>query len=960
MYLENSEKRNVSEEEESSTEAMIGEQCQVSKITEAEDLSSPSRDSELNMKVCVDYTEQNDNSTDSFSDCNMKDELENFTFCSGLSESFESEESFESDHTADKCDTSGLSQPFDECAQHCECFKPCKSSGHCANHSLASECSPCCEHCAEHLQLCEQCKPSDQQFESFDSEPDPLASNCDSLEQFEMSDLMPECTDDLELLQQYETSDQQYEGFDSGLDASIEESELCESTNISASVDSLDCSTDLFEYEEIQTESNEDNTEDFEEGYPQQQEDRQMQSINEEYAVYLDDNANEYREENSQLDIPADANEIYETEDPETSQECDPNEQCETSEKHNPGKPSELYSEEDCSSYCSSIETKSFNTCPECSIPSDRCSVSSGESEKETQEDSGDEQLQWESFEDDEYVEQSDANESSKVKEKSPAADIVIENYFDLFDRADYYGQAFAQKQRYISCFDGGDIHDRLFSEAIQSEVQRFDRYKKDNEETQAQETDTYNNAPEEVQEETYQEESLIDDNYMGSSESEKPPEDWIVEQESESEAISTCAEESDEAEEDDEASSSESRASENSSEEESERSSMCAPCADDISVDGDAYEDQNCESPDLSTDDQSPTAAATESDEEDNDELEPEDNVYIDCSEMEPYWYLIDQEENEEFYEPGVEEYYQYQMKSIQWQVNELISEEKAKIMSLVFFSEEERTTDEESDEDPEFREISRELKLPLDLIHSVIKSEEKDAHTQLRRTEENKASEQSEDSEEEQTDDESSETCECEYCIPPTEQVPAKPLLPRMKSNDAGKICVVIDLDETLVHSSFKPVNNADFIIPVEIDGTVHQVYVLKRPHVDEFLKRMGEMFECVLFTASLSKYADPVSDLLDKWGAFRSRLFRESCVFHKGNYVKDLSRLGRDLNKVIIIDNSPASYIFHPDNAVPVASWFDDMSDTELLDLIPFFERLSKVDDIYDILQQQRTSS
>lgn len=189
---------------------------------------------------------------------------------------------------------------------------------------------------------------------------------------------------------------------------------------------------------------------------------------------------------------------------------------------------------------------------------------------------------------------------------------------------------------------------------------------------------------------------------------------------------------------------------------------------------------------------------------------------------------------------------------------------------------------------------------------------------------------------------------------------KVPAKPLLPRMKSNDAGKICVVIDLDETLVHSSFKPVNNADFIIPVEIDGTVHQVYVLKRPHVDEFLKRMGELFECVLFTASLSKYADPVSDLLDKWGAFRSRLFRESCVFHKGNYVKDLSRLGRDLNKVIIIDNSPASYIFHPENAVPVASWFDDMSDTELLDLIPFFERLSKEDDIYNFLTKQRTSS
>ncbi|XP_069792102.1 carboxy-terminal domain RNA polymerase II polypeptide A small phosphatase 1-like [Narcine bancroftii] len=184
-------------------------------------------------------------------------------------------------------------------------------------------------------------------------------------------------------------------------------------------------------------------------------------------------------------------------------------------------------------------------------------------------------------------------------------------------------------------------------------------------------------------------------------------------------------------------------------------------------------------------------------------------------------------------------------------------------------------------------------------------------------------------------------------------------KHLLPEVKPQDTGKKCVVIDLDETLVHSSFKPVNNADFIIPVEIDGTMHQVYVLKRPHVDEFLKRMGELFECVLFTASLSKYADPVADLLDKWGAFRSRLFRESCVFHRGNYVKDLSQLGRDINKLIIVDNSPASYIFHPNNAVPIASWFDDTSDTELLDLIPFFERLSKEEDIYTILQEHKSS-
>ncbi|CAF1082345.1 unnamed protein product [Adineta ricciae] len=180
-------------------------------------------------------------------------------------------------------------------------------------------------------------------------------------------------------------------------------------------------------------------------------------------------------------------------------------------------------------------------------------------------------------------------------------------------------------------------------------------------------------------------------------------------------------------------------------------------------------------------------------------------------------------------------------------------------------------------------------------------------------------------------------------------------KPLLPPLRDNERAKICLVIDLDETLVHSVFRPVPNADFIVPVEIDGQVHQIYVTKRPHVDEFLRRVGELYECILFTASLAKYADPVSDLLDPNRIFHARLFRESCTYYNGNYIKDLSRLGRDIRKVIIIDNSPLSYLFHQDNAVPVSSWFDDIRDTELLTLIPIFERLANVDDVIPALQE-----
>ncbi|KAI9806474.1 MAG: hypothetical protein M1833_003661 [Piccolia ochrophora] len=167
---------------------------------------------------------------------------------------------------------------------------------------------------------------------------------------------------------------------------------------------------------------------------------------------------------------------------------------------------------------------------------------------------------------------------------------------------------------------------------------------------------------------------------------------------------------------------------------------------------------------------------------------------------------------------------------------------------------------------------------------------------------------------------------------------------LLPPIQSRFQGKKCLVLDLDETLVHSSFKILHQADFTIPVEIEGQYHNVYVIKRPGVDQFMKRVGELYEVVVFTASVSKYGDPLLDQLDIHHVVHHRLFRESCYNHQGNYVKDLSQVGRDLRETIIIDNSPTSYIFHPQHAVPISSWFSDAHDNELLDLIPVLEDLA----------------
>jgi len=181
------------------------------------------------------------------------------------------------------------------------------------------------------------------------------------------------------------------------------------------------------------------------------------------------------------------------------------------------------------------------------------------------------------------------------------------------------------------------------------------------------------------------------------------------------------------------------------------------------------------------------------------------------------------------------------------------------------------------------------------------------------------------------------------------------ADSILPPQADHNRGKKTLVLDLDETLVHSSFKPVENSDIVLPVEIEDKVYNVYVLKRPGTDEFLNRMYEIYEVVIYTASLSKYAAPLLEILDPDRRIAARLYRESCTFYNGSYIKDLTQLGRDLKDIIIVDNSPISYSFQPENAIPIISWFDDLDDCELYDFIPVFEALAKVHDVSRILQK-----
>jgi len=124
----------------------------------------------------------------------------------------------------------------------------------------------------------------------------------------------------------------------------------------------------------------------------------------------------------------------------------------------------------------------------------------------------------------------------------------------------------------------------------------------------------------------------------------------------------------------------------------------------------------------------------------------------------------------------------------------------------------------------------------------------------------------------------------------------------------------------------------------------------YVHKRPFCDEFLKKVCKWYNVVIFTASVQEYADPVIDWLDpEHKYFRGRYYRQHCTFREGVYIKDISVVEPDLSKVMIVDNSPTSYIFHKDNAIPIEGWISDPSDHDLLHLVPILQAIQYVTDV-----------
>ena len=179
----------------------------------------------------------------------------------------------------------------------------------------------------------------------------------------------------------------------------------------------------------------------------------------------------------------------------------------------------------------------------------------------------------------------------------------------------------------------------------------------------------------------------------------------------------------------------------------------------------------------------------------------------------------------------------------------------------------------------------------------------------------------------------------------------------LPPKSFTSKHKKTLILDLDETLVHSALKPFinTNPNFILDIPFENQTQSIYVLIRPYVEEFLLKTSTLFELVVFTASIPEYANPLLNRLDPLRRISHRLFRQHCIYSNNFFIKDLSKINRPLNEMIIIDNNPRSSVLNKDNGIPILSWYDDENDCELMKVLPFVEYLASVGDVRDVIRK-----
>ena len=138
-----------------------------------------------------------------------------------------------------------------------------------------------------------------------------------------------------------------------------------------------------------------------------------------------------------------------------------------------------------------------------------------------------------------------------------------------------------------------------------------------------------------------------------------------------------------------------------------------------------------------------------------------------------------------------------------------------------------------------------------------------------------------------------------------------------PFIKKKMEKKFCLVIDLDETLIHNLNLPFGEYFFV----------------RPGLFDFLEKIHEIYEIIIFTAGQKNYAYSIIDKIDCKNYISFILYKKHVIYEDGFPVKKLDLIGRDLKKVIYVDNLEKNAKYNKENYYMISSWYNNIYDNEL---------------------------
>ena len=103
---------------------------------------------------------------------------------------------------------------------------------------------------------------------------------------------------------------------------------------------------------------------------------------------------------------------------------------------------------------------------------------------------------------------------------------------------------------------------------------------------------------------------------------------------------------------------------------------------------------------------------------------------------------------------------------------------------------------------------------------------------------------------------------------------------------------------------------------------------------------------------------RYADNILNQLDiNDNIIKYRLYRQHTTITGFSPYKDLNNLGRDLSKIIIVDNLKENFKMQPNNGIYIKTWTNDVNDTQLKDLLKILKDIViySVEDVKPIIQK-----